>query len=176
MTLMKYRQEILIDTTGERSYAAKLVGSLPLEVDKPDKKTGEIKRVPQHWRVTVSKCGDLKSRKQERKYHAMIDDVARSVRHLNLALDLETWKRLLVDQFKRETLKEPECCAEYWRRHTLSMIPSLDGSAMVVMGEQTRMFPKKVAVVFVEWLRAFGDERGVTWTDPERVQFETETA
>ena len=115
-----------------------------------------------------------KTREQEERYHAMIGDVARSVRHLNRTFDTETWKRLLVDQFKRDTLKEPECCAEYWRRNIFSMIPSLDGSAMVVTGEQTRKFPKKVASVFIEWLFAFGDEKEVAWTDPKKIEFQTE--
>lgn len=119
---------------------------------------------------TVIEVGVVKkSREQEEKYHAMISDIAKGVQHLNQKFDAETWKRLLVDQFKRDTLKEPQCCAEYWARNQLSVIPSLDGAAIVVLGEQTRRFPKKVASVFVEWLMAWGADHDVAWSDPNIV-------
>lgn len=122
---------------------------------------------------TVIEVGVVKkSREQEEKYHAMIFDVAKGVQHLNQKFDAETWKRLLVDQFKRDTLKEPQCCAEYWARNQLSVIPSLDGAAIVVLGEQTRRFPKKVATVFVEWLQAWGAEHDVAWSDPNIIPVE----
>lgn len=104
-----------------------------------------------------------KSRDQEAMYHDMLSDIAKQCRHLNLALDLETWKRLAIDQFKRDTLKDPQCCAEYWARNQLSVIPSLDGSAVVVLGEQSRRFPKAVASCFIEWLFAWGANNGVLW-------------
>lgn len=115
---------------------------------------------------------DDKSREQEERYHAMLNDIARQCQHLNMALDKDTWKRLCIDQFKRETLKEPECCARYWARHQLNMIPSLDGSAMVVLGEQSRRFPKGVAAVFIEWLFAWGAQHDVEWSDPSIVPIE----
>jgi hypothetical protein len=119
---------------------------------------------PHDWTVTIAPPS--KTRDQEERYHAMIGDVCKQCTHLNKVFDAETWKRLLIDQFKRDTLKEPECCAEYWRQHSISVIPSLDGAAVVILGEQSRRFPKKVASVFVEWLYAYGAEREVKWSDP----------
>lgn len=116
-----------------------------------------------------------KTREQEERYHAMIGDIAESVKHLNRNFNGETWKRLLIDQFKRDTLKEPECCAKYWAQNRLSVIPSLDGSAIVVLGEQSRRFPKAVASVFTEWLFALGAEHGVVWSDPTIPPIETYT-
>ena len=113
-----------------------------------------------------------KSRDQEKRYHAMLGDIAKQCRHLNLELDAESWKRLCVDQFKRETLREPEVCAKYWARHQLSVMPSLDGSAVIVLGEQTRKFPKGVATVFVEWLYSWGAQQGVSWSDPTEIPLE----
>lgn len=116
---------------------------------------------------TVIEVGVVgKTREQEERYHAMIGDIAKGVQHINQNFDAETWKRLLIDQFKRDTLKEPQCCAEYWARNQLSVIPSLDGSAVVVLGEQSRRFPKAVASVFVEWMHAWGADHSVIWTDP----------
>lgn len=109
-----------------------------------------------------------KSRDQEEKYHAMIGDIAKSCKHLNMALDSESWKRLLVDQFKRDTLNDPDI-GDYWRKNQLSMMPSLDGSAIIVLGEQTRKFPKKVASAFIEWLFAFGaNSEDAVWSDDYR--------
>ena len=121
-----------------------------------------------------------KTREQEERYHAMIGDCAKQCQHLNRNLDAETWKRLLVDQFRRDTMDDPEI-GEYWQRNRPEFIPGLDGSAVVVMGEQTRRFPKKVASAFIEWLFAFGAERDVKWMDPtvpsdETLQEELERA
>ena len=104
---------------------------------------------------TVVKFGPpVKSREQEELYHADIGEIAEQFTHLNRRLDLETWKRLLVDQFRRDTMDDPEL-GQYWKRKRLDMIPSLDGCAIVVLGEQTRKFPKYVASAFIEWLKAW---------------------
>lgn len=115
-----------------------------------------------------------KSREAERRYHAMLNDIAKQCRHLNDSLDLETWKRLAVDQFRRDTLDDPEI-GEYWKGKGLRIVPSLDGSCVVVLGEQTRKFPKRVACAFTEWLFAFGAERGVSWSDPTALPVEAYT-
>ena len=106
-----------------------------------------------------------KTREQEERYHAMIGDCAKQCEHLNRRLDAVTWKRLLVDQFRRDTMDIPEL-AEYWKRNALEFIPSLDGCAIVTLGEQTRQFPRKVATAFIEWLFVWGVDRDVRWSDP----------
>ena len=136
----------------QRDTALALLNNVPLDAEKP-------------LEVVVREASKDKSREQEERYHAMLNDIAKQCQHLNMALDLDTWKRLAIDQFKRDTLKEPQCCAEYWARNQLSVIPSLDGSAIVVLGEQSRRFPKAVASVFVEWLFSWGADHGVAWTD-----------
>jgi hypothetical protein len=98
-----------------------------------------------------------KSRDQEMKYHAIINEIAASHRHLNRALDAETWKRLLVDQFRRDTQDDGEI-GEYWRQHPIEFIPALDGSGLVILGDQTRDFPKVVAMAFIDWLEAWRRE------------------
>lgn len=118
------------------------------------------------FRAVVGPVKDGKSRDQEERYHAMLGDIAKQCQHLNMRLDRDTWKRLAIDQFKRDTLKEPECCAKYWARNQLNVMPSLDGSAVIVLGEQSRKFPKAVASVFIEWLFAWGADHSVAWTDP----------
>lgn len=94
-----------------------------------------------------------RSCQQNSKYHAMIDEIAQQAQHLGSKWDAESWKRLLVDQFCRETgLK------------TGKVIPNLAGDGIVQLGMQTRDFTKEQASEFVEWLFAWGAEHGITYT------------
>jgi hypothetical protein len=94
----------------------------------------------------------LKSRDQEELYHAMIDEIAQQASHMGAKWDAEDWKRLLVWQFCKDSgLKEGR------------ILPSLDGTGIVQLGQQTRKFTKEQASEFVEWLHAWGAENGVTF-------------
>lgn len=105
---------------------------------------------------------DVKSRLQEEKYHALIRDIAAAQRLAGVGVDLsdEDWKRLLVAAFKYDTDSEahPELRL-LWRKfgsaRLLPMLGNRIGSVMV--GEQTRRFPKALATAFIEWLQAFQD-------------------
>lgn len=93
-----------------------------------------------------------KSRDQEEKYHAMIGEIAKQAQHLGAKWDAESWKRLLVWQFCNDTGMDAG-----------KIIPSLDGSGIVQLGQQTRKFTKEQASEFVEWLNAWGAEHGVVY-------------
>ena len=91
-----------------------------------------------------------KSREQEEKYHAMISEIATQAQHMGSKWDAESWKRLLVDQFCKDTgLK------------TGVVMPNLSGDGIVQLGFQTRKFTKEQASEFVEWLYAWSAENGV---------------
>ena len=91
-----------------------------------------------------------KSREQEEKYHAMIGDIAKQAKHLGAKWSSEDWKRLLVDQFLRETEGVQS-----------KIVPNLDGSGIVQLGFQTRNFTKEQASEFVEWLYAWAAEKEI---------------
>jgi hypothetical protein len=92
-----------------------------------------------------------KSREQEEKYHSMIGEIAKQAQHMGASWDAESWKRLLVDQFCKDTgLK------------TGVVMPNLSGDGIVQLGFQTRKFTKEQASEFVEWLYAWSAERGIT--------------
>lgn len=122
---------------------------------------GELAPSDPPQEVLVRDHVDAKTREQEEHYHAIIGDIAESCRHHNQALDPEVWKRLLIDQFRRDTESDPECCAAYWRSHPLTFIPSLDGRNVIALGEQSRKFPKAVASAFIEYLIAYATVAGV---------------
>jgi len=91
-----------------------------------------------------------KTREQEEKYHAMINDIAKQAKHLGAKWSSEDWKRLLVDQFMRDT-----------RDSGGKVIPNLDGTGIVQLGFQTRKFTKEQASEFVEWLYAWSGNNGI---------------
>ncbi len=105
-----------------------------------------------------------KSREQEEKYHAMIGEIANQFLFLGRRWDAEDMKRLCIDQLKRETLTDPDF-AELWKQvGETNMVPSLDKTGFVMLGTQSRKFPKKLAAAFIEWLYAFGAENGVRFS------------
>lgn len=91
-----------------------------------------------------------KSREQEEKYHAMIGDIAKQAQHMGAKWSAEDWKRLLVDQYLRET-----------ENLQGKIIPNLDGSGIVQLGYQTRKFTKEQASEFVEWLYSWAADNGI---------------
>ena len=112
---------------------------------------------PDGFIVTIKE--PKQSDEQRDKYHAMIDDIAKH----EPAFTAEIWKRLLVDQFKAETLKDDEL-GKYWAKESVQIVQSLDRQRVVVLGEQTRNFPKYVSSAFIEWLSAWGADKGVRWS------------
>ena len=94
-----------------------------------------------------------KSRVQEEKYHAMIGEVAKQASHMGSKWDAESWKRLLVDQFCKDSGIK-----------TSVVIPNLSGDGIVQLGMQTRKFTKEQASEFVEWLHAWGAQHGITYS------------
>ena len=95
-----------------------------------------------------------KSRVQEEKYHAMIGEVAKQASHMGSKWDAESWKRLLVDQFCKDSGIK-----------TSVVIPNLSGDGIVQLGMQTRKFTKEQASEFVEWLHAWGAQHGITYSE-----------
>jgi len=94
-----------------------------------------------------------KTRDQELKYHAMIDEIAKQAKHMGASWDAESWKRLLVDLF-----------CKYSGLQTGVVMPNLSGDGIVQLGYQTRKFTKEQASDFVEFLYAWGAEHGIVYT------------
>ena len=93
-----------------------------------------------------------KSREQEKHYHAIINRIAREAQHLGAKWSSKDWKRFLVDQFSRDNPRETE---------NSRIVPSLDGSGIVVLGEQTSEFGIARASEFITWLEAWATEKGI---------------
>jgi len=102
-----------------------------------------------------------KSRDQEARYHAMFSDVARQVEFMGSMRDAETWKRLLVDAFARVKAAEGDPV-----QGVGAIMPNLDGTGFVQLGVQTRRFSKRHASEFIDFMRAWGVDNDVQWTEP----------
>jgi hypothetical protein len=101
-------------------------------------------------KLTLEVKDASKSREQEEKYHAIIGDIAKQAQHMGHKWDAESWKRLMVDKYLRETgfMNSP-------------IIPNLDGTGIIQLGFQTRKFSKEQASEFVEFLLAWCSENGI---------------
>ena len=102
-----------------------------------------------------------KKRIQEEKYHAMIGDIARQIKHVGRYWAADDMKRILVDDFAEEMRK-----AGTPLHHDSRITPSFDGQRIVQLGIQTREFYVKEAAQFIEYLYALGAEHGVVWSEP----------
>ncbi len=102
-----------------------------------------------------------KKRIQEEKYHAMIGDIYKQVDPIKRqCLDVDDAKRLLIDAFARvmAAMGTP-------LKQSSRIVPSLDGSGFVQLGIQSRHFLVSEASEFIAYLSAFGDEKGVIWSE-----------
>lgn len=110
----------------------------------------------------------LKSREQESKYHAMLSDVAQQWEFCGRKWDASDVKRLCLDQFRRDTIKDPELAQEWAKLDAMDMAPSIDRTGVVALGVQSSKLTRVLASAFIEWLYAFGAEVGVDWVSVER--------
>ena len=119
-----------------------------------------VQAAPDGYMVQISE--PTKKREQEEKYHAMIGDIAKQCEFMGGKLDADDWKRLLVDMFAKvmRDLGTP-------LHHDGRVIPSLDYERVVQLGIQTRDFWVREAADFIEYLYAFGAEKGVRFTAAE---------
>lgn len=107
-----------------------------------------------------------KTRAQEKLYHALIADIASAVIIDGQRYDRDCWKALLVDQFTQEMQQAGTPLTRPGR-----MVISLDGLRVVTVRASTTQFRKHEAAEFVEFLHAFGAERGVVFRDQTAQQY-----
>lgn len=111
------------------------------------------------WVMTLSE--PKKRRIQEEKYHAMIGDIAKQATYAGRKWDADDTKRILVDEFAEEMRN-----AGTPLHHDGRLIPSENGRRVIQLGIQTSEFWIKEAAQFIEFLYAWGADRGVVWSEP----------
>lgn len=110
-----------------------------------------------------------KRRVQEERYHAMMGDIAKQCTYHGRKLALKQWKRLLVEAMVHILREEAKAQG---KRDPFpdsgQLLPSIDGLRFVQVDVLTRDFTIPQASAFIEYLFAFGAERGVEWSDESR--------
>jgi hypothetical protein len=96
---------------------------------------------------------DMKSRDQEKLYHAIIGQIAKQAQLHGSRWTQESWKRFLIDQWAHESGEMSSIS---------KIMPSIDGERVVQLGHQSRRFTKEQAVSFTEWLLYWANTNGVT--------------
>lgn len=123
----------------------------------------EIRAMLAEGAVTVTFRHESKSREVERKYHAMISDIAKQVSFFGKKYySAEVWKALLIEQFAQDRAAMGEPLSQ-----PAQTITSLDGQRLITVRPSSTQFSKKEASDFVEFLYSQGAEMGVAWSDPE---------
>lgn len=102
----------------------------------------------------VSVAEPTRNSEQNARCHAMLSDIARCVEHYGRKWPAGVWKRLTVASFMREANEQP------------LMIPALDGVGIDVIYERTSQMGVRQMANYITWLRAFGDEHSVRWSEP----------
>jgi hypothetical protein len=151
-----YDKRVIMVRSGEQiARLHAIVDRLPLDEDRP-------------IRVTFDDPLPAKSRDQEALYHVLIGDIAEQYEHAGRKWDSDSMKRILIDQFRKDTAKDPDIAHLWASMGQFEMAPSFDGLGVVMLGAQSRKFPMKLASVFVEWLYALGAELNIKWSEPKR--------
>ena len=94
-----------------------------------------------------------RSLEQNAKLHAMLEDVAKQVEWHGMKLHKDVWKRICTSAMIREIGESP------------MLIPSLDGHGIEIIYEKTSTMGKRLMSALIEWVYAFGSEKGVQWSE-----------
>jgi hypothetical protein len=97
---------------------------------------------------------ESKNREQEEKYHAMIKEISDQASHIGAKWSADDWKRLLIHEFMKTNTGE-----------ITRIIPSLSGDGIVQLGFQSREFTKKQSSEFIEFLSAWGADKGIVFNE-----------
>lgn len=110
--------------------------------------------------VSVQVGRPSRNREQEKKYHAMIGDIAAQVEIEGRKFDTDVWKALLVDSYEQECLSNGERLT-----HPSKVVISLDGQRAVSLRASTTKFRVSEGTGFIEYLYKCGVDYGVTFSD-----------
>lgn len=102
-----------------------------------------------------------RSSPQNRRLHAMLTELANQAEWHGQKLPMEVWKRLCMAAWMREERQSPQ------------LVPALDGHGVDIIYERTSRLSKAECGRLMEWVEAFGAERGVKFTAPEYINPET---
>lgn len=95
---------------------------------------------------------DIRSVEANKKFHAMVRDIAKQVQWAGALMDEETWKRvLLAAKYEQKVVPNP-----------------FTGIGVVVVNcRRSRSLTREEMAEFLLEIEAFGAEQGVDWSEDE---------
>jgi hypothetical protein len=116
----------------------------------------KIKEIIQSGKkVILEVTEESRSNPQNKKFHAIIGQIAKQAEHAGAKWDTEAWKRLLIDQWAKDT-----------GRSRGDVVSSIDGGDVIQLGIQSRKFSKAEGADFIEWLLAWSAQNGIDIKEP----------
>lgn len=91
---------------------------------------------------------ETRSTAQNRLLFSCLDDISKQVIWHGKKLDKLDWKNVFSATM-----------------HRLEVVPNLDGTGFVALGQSTSKMTKKEMAEMITLIHAFGDERGVKWSE-----------
>ena len=107
-------------------------------------------------KVILEISEENRSDPQNKKYHAIIGQIAKQASHAGAQWDTESWKRLLIDQWAKDS-----------GRNRGDLVASLDGGDVIQLGIQSRKFTKAEGAEFIEWLLMWSATNGIDIKEPD---------
>lgn len=108
-----------------------------------------IQDAPDGYAVTVAEPS--RTLDQNARLWASLNDVSRQVDWYGKKLTPEDWKHVFTASLKK-----------------LEVVPNLDGTGFVALGQSTSRMSKREISELLELMYAFGTEKGVIWTEPKQ--------
>lgn len=106
-------------------------------------------------KVILEVTEESRSNPQNKKFHAIIGQIAKQAEHAGAKWDTEAWKRLLIDQWAKDS-----------GRSRGDLVSSLDGGDVIQLGIQSRKFTKAEGADFIEWLLMWSANNGIDIKEP----------
>lgn len=116
----------------------------------------KIKEIIQSGKkVILEITEESRSNPQNKKFHAIIGQIASQAEHAGSRWTVEDWKRFLIDQW----------CVDR-EMSGGEVVRSLDGQRVVQLGKQSRKFSKAEGADFIEWLLMWSATNGIDIKEP----------
>ena len=106
-----------------------------------------VTAAPDGYLVTVKQAG--RTALQNARLWAQLGDISEQVEWYGKRLTPEDWKHVFTASLRK-----------------LAVVPNLDGTGFVALGLSTSRMTKRELGDLIDLMTAFGNERGVTWTEP----------
>lgn len=110
--------------------------------------------------AVVTLTRPTRSLAQNRLLWPLLADFSKQVDHFGNQYTPDQWKDLLTASFSG--------CQEY--------APSLDGRSMIAFGVRTSEWPQDTFSQFIEFVFSEGSERGVSWSNQSKANYQEVTA